>query len=364
MRRERILGALIVAVLAAVLPGVWATTLRKVDWQDGLDSGTDTVVLTFDAKSPKLQVETKPQGLELYFAGLEMPNSSAGGLRVVSEAGGARLFLERPGAQLRSVAVEDTVVRVVMSKPSQATRSTSAYRIGVGDLIGVSVYKNPDLSGEFQVDHDGTFTLPLVGPVKAEGRTAPELADDLTQLLGKDYLVDPQVSVTVKTYQSQWIYVTGSVGRAVRIPLSPGMTLKDALSEAGVALGPGQIVALTRFGENTSRDLDSAGLEAADCPLPKDGDVLTVREPNFFYIQGEVRRPGKFVLTQDMTLLQAIAVSEGLTDWASKREVHIRRASGDETSELVVNLKKIEDRKDPDPALLPGDVILVKRKVL
>lgn len=364
MKRYGLIQTLVFAVLFTAVSTATAATLRKVEWQEGGEAATDTLILTFDSHSPKVQVDSNKGGLELWFAGVDVPTGTLARIRAAADAGGARLFLDRPATALRSLTVEDTVVRVVLARAAAAPHSASAYRIGVGDVVGIAIYKNPDLSGEFQVQNDGAFTMPLLGSVKAEGKTAEELSEELTAILAKDFLVDPQVSVTLKTYQSQWIYVTGSVGRAVRIPLSPGMTLKDALSEAGVALAPGQTVTLTRTGEPEATTFDSAALESVNCPDPRDGDVLTVAEPSFFYIQGEVRRPGKFPVSPSMTVLQAIAVAEGLTDWASKREVHIRRTVGDKTSDQVVNLKKVEDRKVPDPPVLPGDVILVKRKVL
>jgi polysaccharide export outer membrane protein len=110
--------------------------------------------------------------------------------------------------------------------------------------------------------------------------------------------------------------------------------------------------------------LDPTTLEAPDCPVPRDGDVLTVQEPGYVYVQGEVKRPSRLPYVPQMTLLHVITMVEGLTDWANKREVRILRTVGAETVEETVNLKRIEERKDPDPPVQAGDVILVRRRML
>jgi protein involved in polysaccharide export with SLBB domain len=65
-----------------------------------------------------------------------------------------------------------------------------------------------------------------------------------------------------------------------------------------------------------------------------------------------------------MTLLQAIAMAEGLTEWANKKKIQILRKSGDGTEKLVVNLSAVERHEAPDPVLQPEDVIIVGRRTL
>lgn len=364
--RNGCLAAILLTIALAPNVAARVSPLSKVQWEAGPEKGTESLVLSFDGPVPSLSVESEPDGLVVWLPGLTVGQLSAPGIRASAESGGTRLRIERPTAELRSVALEGDSVRILVTVPAVGeSRSVGAYRIGVGDTVQVSVYKNADLSGEFTVAHDGTINIPLVGPVAAGGLTDSELSSRISRILDKDFLIDPQVSVAVKNYQSQWIYVTGSVARAVRIPLSPGMAMKDALSEAGVALGPGQVAILTRAaGTGETLTLDDSALEAPDCPPPRDGDVLTVTEPAYVFIQGEVRRPGRLPLTPSMTVLQAIAMSEGLTDWANKKDVRILRTIGQETMEEEVNLKKVEERKSADPLLKPGDVILVRRRVL
>jgi polysaccharide export outer membrane protein len=107
--------------------------------------------------------------------------------------------------------------------------------------------------------------------------------------------------------------------------------------------------------------MDSSGLDAFE---PRDGDVLTVQEPRFVSIYGEVRRPSRVVLVPGLTLLQGITLAEGLTEWASKKEVRILRKGPNGPEEVLVNLNKVEEREIPDPVLQADDVVIVKRRFL
>jgi len=366
-RKTTLLAALAAAWIAGWIgPQIQAATLTKVEWQTGTEAGTESLVLRFSDGIPGLDAGMESWGLGVWLPGIKLDTIEAEGIRVTGEAAGARLRVERPGMELRAVRIEGDSVRLLLSRraPLEATPSSS-YRIGVGDVISVAVYKNPDLSGDFTVAADGTLNIPLVGTILVRGLSDVELAERLREILAKDFLVDPQVTVTVKTYLSQWAHVTGAVPRSMRVALSPGMTFKDILSEAGVALAPGQQIVLSHAGgSGQTLTIVAETLESADLPPPRDGVVLTVQDPAYVFVQGEVRRPGRLALTPSMTLLQAIALAEGLTEWAGKKDVRVRRTLGGETTEEIVNLKKVEERKAPDVELKAGDIILVRRKVL
>lgn len=349
-----------------VSPGARASTLSKMEWQAGTEGKTESLVLHFSQGIPNLDVDTESWGLSVWLPGMKLDSVGAEGIRVQSEPEGTRMRVERPGIELRSVRVEGDSVRLLLGRSELGVAmADSTYRIGVGDVVSVVVYKNTDLSGEYTVAPDGTLNLPLVGTILAKGLTDTGLTARLREALEKDFLVDPQVAVTIKTYQSQWVYIAGSVAKAQRVPVSPSMSIKDILAEAGIALGPGQQIVLTRAGgSGESIVIDDQMVDTARLPMPRDGDVLTIQEPSYVFVQGEVRRPGRIPLIPSMTVLQAITVVEGLTEWANKKDVRIRRTVGGETAEEVVNLRKVEERKAPDPELKPGDLILVRRKVL
>lgn len=84
--------------------------------------------------------------------------------------------------------------------PSPGRARAQEYTIRPGDVLHITVWGQDDLSKEYPVDDDGFVPFPLVGRVKASGLTTKMLAASLTQALEKDYLVNPQVLVSVKEY--------------------------------------------------------------------------------------------------------------------------------------------------------------------
>jgi protein involved in polysaccharide export with SLBB domain len=288
-------------------------------------------------------------------------STRAAGLETVADR--TRLRLGGAGVRILGVKTSANALELRLAE-APASSPGEGYRIGAADVITVQVYKNADISGDYSVGPDGTISLPLVGSVPASGLSEKQLAERLTDKLAA-FLVDPQVSVTVKTYQSQYVYVAGAVPRAARVALRPGMSLNDIFSEAGVGLLAGQVFTVTRRGETTPfATFDSATTDASRSPALRDGDVITVEEPKYVYVQGEVHRQGRYPLTKGMTLLQALAVAEGFTDWANQKELRILREVDGKKKQIDVDLRKVQNRKAEDPPLEPGDYIIVKRRIL
>jgi polysaccharide biosynthesis/export protein VpsN len=115
--------------------------------------------------------------------------------------------------------------------PAVATPDLSAYRLGIGDRVRVSVFGEPDLSLDGDVDATGNMSYPLLGSVPAAKKTAAELANTIAKGLAGGYLVNPDVRVTIVQYRP--IYVTGQVTRAGAYPYSAGLTVEKALTLAG-----------------------------------------------------------------------------------------------------------------------------------
>ena len=106
------------------------------------------------------------------------------------------------------------------------------YVIGPQDVLDINVWKEPDMTRVVPVRPDGKISLPLINDVQAAGSTPTQLAADITTKL-KKFLTDPQVTVIVTAINSQRIYVMGEVLRAGAFPLIPGMTVLQALANAG-----------------------------------------------------------------------------------------------------------------------------------
>lgn len=105
-------------------------------------------------------------------------------------------------------------------------------RLGYGDELNVSVWRNEDLSVTVKVDNSGAFTFPLVGQVEASGRTIAEIREDLTKKLSK-YLVDPQVSVSPAVLRSQTAIVVGEVKTPGVLAIDHDIAMFEAVGRCG-----------------------------------------------------------------------------------------------------------------------------------
>ena len=119
--------------------------------------------------------------------------------------------------------------RIVQANPDQAKQED--YRIGIGDLLEIEVYDEPDLTREVRVLTDGYISLPLMGRIRAAERTVSELQNEIDRLLGEKYLVNPQVTVFVKEFSN--IFVFGEVKNPGSFPLTGTMTVFEAITLAG-----------------------------------------------------------------------------------------------------------------------------------
>ena len=152
----------------------------------------------------------------------------------------------------------------------------SSYRLGPGDALRVTVFRHEDLSGEFRLDGQGYFALPLLGEVRGGGRTARELESEIESALKSGgYLVDPQVSLEVLNYRP--FYIIGEVNNPGSFEYVNGMTVINAVALAGgfTYRADQDDIVISRGG--------SSGPEIAAAPdsevLP--GDIIEVQERFF-----------------------------------------------------------------------------------
>jgi polysaccharide export outer membrane protein len=121
----------------------------------------------------------------------------------------------------------------MVATPGQtAAMVDDSYVIGGNDMLAITVWKEPTLSGAMLVRPDGMISMPLVGDIQATGLTPLHLADVIAVKL-KKYIQDPNVSVVVTAIHSKLIYMIGQVNRTGPIDMTPDMTLLEALSSAG-----------------------------------------------------------------------------------------------------------------------------------
>src|SRR5438309_10432397 len=114
----------------------------------------------------------------------------------------------------------------------QASNVAPSYVRGADDTLHISVWKEPDLTATLPVRPDGKISMPLLDDVQAAGLTPMQLAAAMTEKL-KKYIADPRVTVVVTAMNSQRIFVLGEVLHTGAMPLTPNMTVLQALASAG-----------------------------------------------------------------------------------------------------------------------------------
>ena len=105
------------------------------------------------------------------------------------------------------------------------------YRLDSGDELRIVVLDQDNLTNRYTIDAGGRLSMPLIGPIRARGRTLQELEDVITAALRDGYLRDPSVSVQVETYRP--FFILGEVGAPGQYPYVAGLTAETAVAIAG-----------------------------------------------------------------------------------------------------------------------------------
>ncbi|SFG91868.1 polysaccharide biosynthesis/export family protein [Neptunomonas qingdaonensis] len=117
------------------------------------------------------------------------------------------------------------------NSPAVAGDGFSDYRLGAGDLLGIQVFGEDDLSVEVRMSDAGTISYPFLGELRVQGMTIGALSELITNQLLDGYLVNPSVNITVLEYRE--FYIDGAVKKPGAYPYQPGLTLQRAVSLAG-----------------------------------------------------------------------------------------------------------------------------------
>jgi polysaccharide biosynthesis/export protein len=111
-------------------------------------------------------------------------------------------------------------------------QATASYTVKPGDVLEISVWKEPDLQRQVLVRPDGAFSFPLVGEVDARGKSVPELNKIVSERLSR-YIADAVVTISVQEIRGNKIYVLGQVTRPGEFIVNPSVNIMQALSMAG-----------------------------------------------------------------------------------------------------------------------------------
>ena len=252
--------------------------------------------------------------------------------------------------------------------PPDAAPKNANYVVGPQDILTVTVFNEPQLSGRFRVENDGQFNYPFLGRIQAGGTSVGEIAAVVKAKLADGYLRDPQVTVDVEQFRSQNVFVMGEVRSPGRYTLTGTATLVEVLAQAGSlapTAGSEVLILHPRQASDNAPTLPDGGdaevqrIDLRDIQRGKltanvtirDRDTIFVPKADRFYVTGNVRNPGAYILEPNMTVLQAISLAGGLTDRGSNRRVRIIRD------------KKEYDAK-PTDLVQPDDTIVVRQRLL
>ncbi len=322
---------------------------------------------------------------------------------------------------------EDFNRRLEQLRRSVSTQMNGAvsaeYRIGSQDLLEVNVFDAPELNRSLRVSANGEISLPLVGAIQATGLTAREVENSLESKL-RIYMNDPHVGVLVTGVESHPVSVLGAVNQPGVFQVRGPKTLLEMLSmaqgltdEAGdkvlVMRGAGVDSAAPDVAKDVAKDASNPASEHAskddppasststaaastanaaaktesattdpntiqiDLRLLLDsadprynvpiypGDIVKVNKAGIVYVVGSVTKPGGFTMrtNEQMSVLKAVALAEGLTSTSSKGHTRIIRTDPitGERSEIPVDLGKVLAGKLPDVPLKAADIVFVPK---
>lgn len=245
--------------------------------------------------------------------------------------------------------------------------SGAAGPIGAGDLLEVSVFDTPELSGKLRVSNLGDVSFPLIGPLHLQGMTVEQAGSLVREkLMAGNFVSNPQVTIFTAEYATQGVTVTGEVHKPGVYPAFGDHRLLDYLSLAeGLTQLAGTTITITHAGHpNQAENVKVTGGASPtpeNNPLILPGDTVFVERTGIVYVVGEVARPGGFPMDHDesLTVLQAVALAQGMNYTAAKGSAKVIRTTLQGRVEIPVNLKKIMASKATDLPMQDNDILFI-----
>ena len=192
-----------------------------------------------------------------------------------SGAGNYMKFKFRRAAALAALALTSACAQKAPLRDAATLATEPVYRLGAGDTIRVTVFKEPSVGGDFTVSDSGNINLPLLGPLKADGLTLEDLRLAITAGLSGGFVNNPHVTAQVISFRPY--FVMGEVAQPGRYPLEEKMTVVRAIATAGgfTPRANKKFVFLRRSGQPEVRVLLNSDFQI----LP--GDVIRIGERYF-----------------------------------------------------------------------------------
>jgi polysaccharide export outer membrane protein len=252
------------------------------------------------------------------------------------------------------------------SPPPARLLANSNGKLGIGDLIEISVFGVPDLSTKTRISGSGDVYLPLIDYVHVAGLTTDE-AQQLIQKRLEDggFVRGPHVSIFVNESASQAITMVGEVSHPGSYPAIGERRLFDLISAAGgLTSRAGRNVTIERRGDPGHKiEIQLSSNLAEDTQNDVDvfpGDMIIVSRAGIVYVVGDVNRPSGFVIEDNaLSVLRALALAGGSTRTSALSKTRILRQTPNGVQEIPINLKKVLYAKAPDIALVKGDILFI-----
>ncbi len=281
--------------------------------------------------------------------------------------------------------------------PQGAGQVSQEYHVNMGDILQLKIYQLLQLDREeivvAEVDRLGQIYLPLLNHVQVAGMTCEQIRDDLVLRLGREFIRDPKVDVSIKEYGSKKVMVMGMIRQPGPVALeSDNGTLMDVITKAGgITSGAGLDVEILRGAYNPADENEAMAAGAGSwkntpivgpavkrelvpiCklfaedgsavnPIIYPGDIVNVpiAGDGYIYVSGEVEQPGAKPFRKPLNILQAMSCAGGATrNAAEKKCTIIRRTTDGGEKVLVVNLENIRKGKEQNIVLAQNDTIVV-----
>lgn len=249
---------------------------------------------------------------------------------------------------------------------TKSVKASESLLIGRGDLLHITIFREPDLEQKVRVKDSGDVDLNLVGTAKVAGLTPADAARVIAQLYVQGHFLNrPQLSVLIEEYATQNVSVLGQVNKPGAFALTTPRSLLDVLALAG---------GLTEIADRhvTVQRADKSGDIVVFLPndpsarshaeiMVNPGDTVLVPKAGVVYVLGDVARPGGYVMQDDakLTVLQAVAMASGANKTAKEDATRLIRKVNGNYQESVLPLRAIEQGKKPDMQLESDDVLYV-----
>lgn len=277
--------------------------------------------------------------------------------------------------------------RYLVKSNVNSVTASAEYHLGPGDELEIQVWQLLELDQANvqrpKIDDQGQIYLTVLNKVQAEGLTVEQLRQHLAERLIKEYIKNPEISVTVTKYHSKEVVVLGSVRKPGAVYLrTDNASLLDVISLAdGITNNAAPNIEILRGAGSADpatwnssepqtyfhRDVVPVSRLYAEGgsqnnPVIYPGDVVRINnsEEGFVYVSGEVTQPGTKPYRRPLGIMQAITSSGGLNTIAEGKEVKIvRRLSNGHEQTIMVDLEKVQSGEHRNIQLAQNDLVVV-----